>query len=143
MAPTTFTVLAVDADESFQQFYQHHLESAGYRVLRTDNGRDAIHLMTQYAPDVVILGWMLRDWAGVDVLHSALHQTQRIPVIINTCYRQTEHDYFTLLADRFLMKSSDPDVLTQAVNECVPQHLHQEKQHHEVAFDNQLLVSNQ
>ena len=118
MEPATCTVLAVDADESCQQFYRRHLESAGYRVLLTGNGRDAMRLMAQHAPDVVILGWMTRDWAGVEVLHSALHQPKRIPVIINTDYRQTEHEYFTQLADRFFMKSPDAAPLIQAIREC-------------------------
>jgi DNA-binding NtrC family response regulator len=79
--------------------------------------------MIRTPPDVIVLEWILRDWGSVEVLHQAIAQPTRIPVIINTRYQPAQREYFAYLADRFLIKSLDISPLLRAVRDCLPEHL--------------------
>jgi DNA-binding NarL/FixJ family response regulator len=77
--------------------------------------------MIRTPPDVIVLEWILRDWGSVEVLHQAIAQPTRIPVIVNTRYQPAQQDYFAYLADRFLIKSSDIAPLLRAIRDCLPE----------------------
>jgi len=77
------TVLVVDDDPLTRRVVQHYLEHAGYRVISTGSGREAMELARQELPQLILLDMMLPDMDGPTVLEQ-LQKTQAttaIPVI--------------------------------------------------------------
>jgi two-component system KDP operon response regulator KdpE len=64
-------VLVVDDEPQIQRFLAPALNAAGYDVLRTENGREALRMIATVAPDMVVLDLGLPDMDGKDVLREA------------------------------------------------------------------------
>ena len=64
-------VLVVDDEPQIQRFLAPALNAAGYDVLQTENGREALRMIATAAPDMVVLDLGLPDMDGKDVLREA------------------------------------------------------------------------
>ena len=64
-------VLVVDDEPQIQRFLAPALNAAGYDVLQTENGREALRMIATVAPDMVVLDLGLPDMDGKDVLREA------------------------------------------------------------------------
>jgi signal transduction histidine kinase/DNA-binding response OmpR family regulator len=78
------TVLVIEDDPSAQELLRVHLESAGYGVLVTANGRQGLEWLSQIRPDAVILDILLPEMDGWEVLQRLKGdpQTRSIPVMV-------------------------------------------------------------
>ena len=77
-------ILIVD-DEPFNiDFLEQELEDLGYRTLSASNGQEALKLVADQAPDLVLLDIMMPGIDGFEVLTrlKADHGARHIPVII-------------------------------------------------------------
>ena len=72
------TILTIDDDIAIGNLEQVVLERAGYRVLRAYSGTEALLLLKQQRPDLILLDLMLPGLSGEEVLP----QIQGIPVIV-------------------------------------------------------------
>ena len=61
-------MLVIEDDPSAQELLRVHLESAGYGVLVTANGRQGIEWLSQVRPDAVILDILLPEMDGWEIL---------------------------------------------------------------------------
>jgi len=114
------TILAVDDERSVLRVVQLSLERAGYRVITTANGQDALRKIMAEHPDLVILDAILPGKTGIEVLREIRwDRTMRhLPVIILTAKAQnldalcgcTEH------VDSYLTKPFHPDELVTCVH---------------------------
>lgn len=79
-------ILIVDDDLKCLKFIETALKFAGYSVIETDNGDDAIQYATESLPDVIILDWMLPDISGIEVckILRTNKKTKFIPIIMLT-----------------------------------------------------------
>ena len=79
------TVLVVEDESDIREVLRRYLERAGYAVLTTGSGAEALRLVTA-AVDLVVLDLGLPDVEGTDVLTEvrAAGRTWRIPVEIVT-----------------------------------------------------------
>ncbi|MBX2999717.1 MAG: response regulator [Caldilineaceae bacterium] len=79
-------VLLVDDDPNLLRLFRRMLASAnrGYQVLRAKNGRQALQVLTQDRPDVVILDLLMPEMDGFQLLaqKNADPALREIPVII-------------------------------------------------------------
>lgn len=85
---------AVIEDEPAQaQILQYNLEAEGYRVHHAANATDGLYTAQEYAPDLIVLDWMLPDMSGIEVCRQirAKKETKSIPVIMLTA-RGAEDD---------------------------------------------------
>jgi signal transduction histidine kinase len=78
------TVLVIEDDPSAQELLRLHLESAGYGVLVTANGRQGLEWLSQIRPDAVILDILLPEMDGWEVLQRMKGDpaTRSIPVMV-------------------------------------------------------------
>ena len=78
------TVLVIEDDPSAQELLRLHLESAGYGVLVTANGRQGLEWLSQVRPDAVILDILLPEMDGWEILQRLKSdpQTRSIPVMV-------------------------------------------------------------
>lgn len=73
-----YEILIIDDDESIGNLEQEVLERAGYTALRAYSGTEALLLMKQKRPDMILLDLMLPGISGEELLP----QIRDIPVIV-------------------------------------------------------------
>jgi len=110
-------VLVVDDDKIIQQLLQVNLELEGYEVTTADNGEDALRLVKDLRPDLVLLDVMMPKLDGREVCRriKADAAIAKTPVIFLSARAQDMdvHSGLDLGASAYLTKPFDPvDLLT-------------------------------
>jgi len=103
------TVLIVDDEKGIVEVVRDYLLNAGFHVLEAYNGRDALALFDQMAPDLVVLDLMLPDITGEEVCRM-IRRKSRVPIIMLTA-KVAEADLlkgFNLGADDYVTKPFSP-----------------------------------
>lgn len=77
-------VLLVEDEPAQREAVSYNLGSEGFAVITADNGEDALLLVGEDAPDIVILDWMLPKLSGIEVCRQLKlrPETRGIPVIM-------------------------------------------------------------
>ncbi len=77
-------VLVVEDDPRARELFEHHLETAGYRVVCLARGEKTLSVAKELAPKIIVLDIMLPGKTGWEVLHELKGDpaTQDIPVVI-------------------------------------------------------------
>ena len=106
------TVLVVEDEPSIQELIAASLLRAGHLVLRADTAEDAMRLVNESLPDVVLLDWMLPGMSGIQYARRLRgdERTRSLPIIMLTA-RSEEHDKVAGLdagADDYLTKPFSP-----------------------------------
>jgi two-component system chemotaxis response regulator CheY len=115
-------VLVVDDDPSIRRMIMAALRRDGYTFSEAANGKEALEIMRQEHPSVVVLDLMMPIVSGWDVLRerAAEPDLQSIPVIIVSANRGPE---LATAMDKgicaFLPKPFDITVLSTLVRSCV------------------------
>ena len=78
--------LVVEDETALVELLRYNLESDGYEVAVAGDGEEALLLIDERQPDVVILDWMLPKVAGIEVCRRirARSGTSNLPVIMLT-----------------------------------------------------------
>lgn len=88
------TVLVVDDDPDFAEITSRILRAHGYGVLTAANGREALDLLRQRKPDLVLLDIMMStvfDGLGVSESMRADAEMRHIPIIMVSSIPNTEY----------------------------------------------------
>jgi two-component system, OmpR family, phosphate regulon response regulator PhoB len=77
-------VLVVDDDEFTCDAIRRLLGRMGYTTACANNGDDALNLLEQIHPDVIVLDWMMPQMDGMEVLRKlrADPRTKDVPVLV-------------------------------------------------------------
>lgn len=78
------TVLLVEDDMAQREMLSYNLEAAGYNVVTSDNGEDALILVDENDPDLIILDWMMPRLSGLETCRrlKSRPKTRNIPVLM-------------------------------------------------------------
>lgn len=76
------TVLVVEDDRDIRDLLRRYLERAGFAVLTTGSGAEALRLLAVSDVDLVVLDLGLPDIDGTDVLLAARGSHLQVPVIV-------------------------------------------------------------
>jgi DNA-binding response OmpR family regulator len=118
------TILLVEDDDNLANVYQTRLEAEGFRVVRVDNGGDALQAALQAKPDLILLDVMMPKVSGFDVLDILRNtpETAKTKIIMLTALSQdTDKERAKSLGvDDYLVKSQ---VVIADVVERIKQHL--------------------
>lgn len=82
-------ILIVDDLDDARWVLAKIVETAGFHPLLASNGEEALRLIRDEAPDLVLLDARLLDMDGFEVLARLKSQEKSIPVIMITAYSQT------------------------------------------------------
>jgi DNA-binding response OmpR family regulator len=110
------TVLVVEDERKLRELVRSYLERAGFTVLTTDSGAEALTLAASASPDLVILDLGLPDVAGETVARE-LRAAGPTPILMLTA-RSTEEDRIRGLelgADDYVTKPFSPRELVLRV----------------------------
>jgi DNA-binding response OmpR family regulator len=83
MAAMSATVLLVEDERKLRELVRSYLERAGFAVLSTESGAEAITLAASAAPDLVVLDLGLPDVPGETVARE-LRATGNTPILMLT-----------------------------------------------------------
>ncbi|MEO5620069.1 MAG: phosphate regulon transcriptional regulator PhoB [Cypionkella sp.] len=84
MAGPLPTVLLVEDEPAQRAVLSYNLEAEGFAVQTADNGEDALALIAEGAPDLILLDWMMPHVSGIEVCRrlKARPETRGIPIIM-------------------------------------------------------------
>jgi two-component system KDP operon response regulator KdpE len=118
-----FSVLVVDDDPNIRRMIVAALRRDGYSFYEAPNGRDALELMREQHPDVVVLDLMMPVLSGWDVLKERQSDAElsRIPVIVVSANRDPDVAVAVNAGIcAFLPKPFDIGALSALVKSCMP-----------------------
>ena len=112
-------ILIVDDEPAQQQLLKYNIEKAGYEILLADNGKDALILVEEVNPDLIILDWMIPEASGIDVCRElrSRSETRLLPILMLSA-RGEEGDRALGLdsgADDYITKPFNPGIVKTRV----------------------------
>ncbi len=112
-------VLVVEDEDALSALLEYNLEKEGFEVRLSADGEDALLVIEEDKPDLVLLDWMLPGLSGIEICRRIRAQpdTRDIPVIMLTA-RSDEDDRIRGLdtgADDYLTKPFSIPELTARV----------------------------
>ncbi len=116
-------ILVVDDNESNRSLLTHQLASQGHDTLAAESGRQALAMMEEAPPDLVLLDLMMPDMNGFEVL-KIMHdrdELRNVPVIVITGL----HDQQGVVrcieagAQDYLVKPLNPVILRARIRACL------------------------
>lgn len=77
-------VLVVDDEPAQLELLAYNLETEGFEVLRATNGEEALLVVHEEMPDVIVLDWMMPQLSGIEVCRrlKKRSETTGIPIIM-------------------------------------------------------------
>jgi two-component system KDP operon response regulator KdpE len=102
----TKTVLVVDDEPAQLRLFDQVLTNNGYQVVKANNGQEAIRIVYERKPDIVLLDVMMPEIDGWQTCR-LIREASDIPVIMLTGKRNSEDDVVRGLecgADEYLTK---------------------------------------
>ena len=78
------TVLVVEDEPAQREVLSYNFEAEGFRVAQAGNGEEALILVEEVAPDVIVLDWMLPNVSGIEVCRrlKSRPETRGVPIIM-------------------------------------------------------------
>jgi len=113
-------ILLIEDHDMSREKNRLNLHNAGFFVVEAKDGSEGIKLLSEYAPDVIILDLYMEDMDGFTVLKilRATPKWKAIPVLIfSSSINQTTIDRLIAIgADDFLLKTqTSPEKLIETV----------------------------
>lgn len=110
-------LLVVDDEENLRSMLCAALRHNGFEITAADNGRDALALVSESKPDLIVLDVMMPDLDGFEVCRRLRADNDHTPVLFLTARDSTEDKVrgLTLGGDDYLEKPFSLDELVARV----------------------------
>jgi CheY-like chemotaxis protein len=117
------TVLVVDDNSIFRKTVLKFLETQfnSIKLIETNNGSDAMQLVQENVPDLIILDINMANMSGFEVARQVKQEFPFIPIIILTNYDENEYRLAAkkTLVDAFIIKKNLVSELPGVVKELI------------------------
>lgn len=112
-------ILVVEDEDSLATLLQYNLQKEGYDVALAGDGEEALLLVDERLPDLIVLDWMLPKVSGIEVCRRLRqrNETRNVPIIMLTA-RGEETDRVRGLdtgADDYVVKPFSMTELTARI----------------------------
>ncbi|MDO9338437.1 MAG: phosphate regulon transcriptional regulatory protein PhoB [Caulobacteraceae bacterium] len=102
------TIIVAEDEDALATLLQYNLEKEGYRVLIAGDGEEAMIVIDEAKPDLLLLDWMLPKISGIEVCRRVRQkqETRNLPILMLTA-RGEESDRIRGLdtgADDYVIK---------------------------------------
>ncbi len=109
-------ILVADDERTLRRLYRHVLSEEGYDVLLAANAAEALAMVRDESPDLVVLDLKMPGMDGMEALYKILDIRRDLPVVINTSHPDFQDNYLSWAADAYIRKSSDLTELKETVS---------------------------
>ncbi len=77
-------ILLVEDEHAQREVLAYNLEAEGFRVVSAENGEEALLLVDENLPDIIVLDWMMPSLSGIEVCRrlKMRPETRSIPIIM-------------------------------------------------------------
>jgi DNA-binding NarL/FixJ family response regulator len=118
-------LLLIDDDPNLILLVKDYLEFRGYQVITAENGRDALEILEQNIPDLIICDVMMPEMDGYALVKHIRQDTRtnRIPVLFLSAKGQSQDRVKGLNegADVYMVKPFEPEELVAQVESSLNQ----------------------
>ena len=134
-------VLVIDDDIKLLKMLKRTLVFENLDVLTATNGREALEVVQQEAPDLLIVDWMMPEMDGLELIQHLRDANNHMPILMLTARDAVENRVFGLEsgADDYLVKPFAPAELVARVHALLrrvePKADDQEVQYNDVRLD--------
>jgi two-component system cell cycle sensor histidine kinase/response regulator CckA len=125
LAPTleelhgTETILIAEDHESIREMARQTLAGAGYKVLCTSDGQEALQVCQREAPDIVILDVVMPKLGGSATAACLLERFAGLPILFTSGYSQDSEAIAAVPGSQYLQKPYSPTALARMVREML------------------------
>ncbi len=83
---STPTIVVAEDEDALATLLQYNLEKEGYRVLLAGDGEEAMIVIDEAKPDLLLLDWMLPKISGIEVCRRLRQkqETRNLPILMLT-----------------------------------------------------------
>jgi two-component system phosphate regulon response regulator PhoB len=83
---STPTIIVAEDEDALATLLQYNLEKEGYRVVLAGDGEEALIVIDEAKPDLLLLDWMLPKVSGIEVCRRIRQkqETRNLPVLMLT-----------------------------------------------------------
>jgi len=144
------TVLVIEDHSPIRKVLNISLESAGYKIVECDNGREGLRLAASVSPELILLDMDLPDIEGKQVI-AGVREWSQVPIIVcSACHDdQQVIQALELGADDYITKPFNPSVVLARIHanlrkgatheagepELTNGHIHMDLVRHEVSVN--------
>jgi CheY-like chemotaxis protein len=113
-------ILAVDDERDALDFLRLALAGVGYDFIEASSGAQALEIIEQHRPDLLIADVMMPGMTGLELCAQLRlrNDTQNIPIILYSAYPMRHSNVG--LYDRAFVKPADLDELLAAISTLLP-----------------------
>ncbi|MCU0728610.1 MAG: phosphate regulon transcriptional regulator PhoB [Sphingopyxis sp.] len=112
-------MLLVEDDAALAELVRWHFTREGYDIRHTVNGEDAMMLVRERAPDIILLDWMVEGMSGIELCRRLRRDSDNanVPIIMLTARGEEEDRVrgLTTGADDYVTKPFSPRELIARV----------------------------
>jgi two-component system response regulator MprA len=114
-------ILLVDDDPHLMHVLAMFFDLEGYHVLKARDGQQALDLLHEYQPDLVMLDLMMPGISGLEVCQQIRASTKlkNVPLVVFTAAETREDELKAAGADRFIAKPYSLEGLRATVRELL------------------------
>jgi two-component system OmpR family response regulator len=130
-------VLVIDDDVNICELIRLYLEKEGYQVLTVYNGKKAIEVFSDFAPNIVILDIMLPGADGWQVCRE-IRKVSNIPIIMLSAKGETFDKVLGLElgADDYIVKPFEPKELVARIKAVLRRYEYKDINTQEIVYPN-------
>lgn len=114
-----YRILVVDDEENIRLLYERELTKEGYEVALAASGEEALQMLKENPPHLVVLDIKMPGLDGVEVLSKMMNIDNKMPIVLNTAYASYQDNFTTWAADAYVVKSSDLSELTGRIKKIL------------------------
>jgi len=115
-------ILIVDDQLTNVQLAEYILKDNGYKTITADNGLDALLMVKNERPDLIVLDVMMPEINGYDVCHQLRfnEEFEKIPILLYTARDKELNDEIAQMARiDYIQKPIDRDLFLQKIEDLL------------------------
>ena len=116
----TSTVLVVDDQPEVRGVLRRLLEKTGYATAEAAGGKEAMEIVRQRPPDLVILDISMPEMSGLSVIGKVRESAPATKIVVLSSHEAMHDEVIALGADLFLPKTTPPRKLVSALAAVLP-----------------------
>ena len=113
--PADVTILLVDDDSAVRESLVRALETEGWRIVSAANGEEALELLVELEPDLMITDLCMTGVNGWDLLFHENIQRPSLPIFVITALPSSTVGGAERFADEFFQKPLNLEALVVVI----------------------------